>query len=758
MASSSLRSAPENWLIGKPISQLSTARLPRMLDVLQLLQFHHFIEGRTLPESYKMACDAVIFIWMRARIPTQRVDSCVRKLSKLHENYLALKVHRKRQRESDRMKEDMFKGDLQELFDIATKDVMTEIQNEEDREFLRMQREDVFSCSMSGVDVKTAAKESRKRQREEKERKVKMRYEERLTKRINETECELSSLPSSSESEQDEEYQATQTQSCTDYTPTTSTATDSTACASSSRKKFKNIFQSTEVVGALDRVCLPDRGAVFVAGAVAQALGHDISELTLSRSSIRRSRIKERQRAAAMDEKEFSLTGPLLLHWDGKILPDIAGSKENVDRIAVIVTGNGQEKLLAIPKMDRGTGEAQANACIEVIDKWNLRSQIKGLVFDTTASNTGLHNGACVRTEEALGTEMVWIACRHHVMEVVLSNVFTSLFGATEGPSTALFKRFQKQWPSMNQDAHCTTNDELFQDPILKNMRQEMLDYLPTALETQQPRDDYKEFLCLSFWFLGGHKGSEKFRAPGPTHHARWMAKAIYALKIFLFKSQLKLTASESKNITDLALFVSLVYVKQWNEASLGIRAPLNDIEFLSSLKTYPNKKLASKAHEAFSRHLWFLSEHLVGMAFFDDRVSASTKEKMVQNIHRPPLADTPRRLKLTSESEQLKLEDLVTERTTSFFDVLMEEGKEKSQTFLKKPPGQWTSDPVFKMFYELAAHMRVVNDVAERGISLIEKYNDTLTKNEEQKQFILRLVANHRKNFPTPSKTSLMS
>jgi len=73
---------------------------------------------------------------MRARIPTQWVDSCVRKLSKMHKNYLALKLHRTRQQESDRMKKDMFKGDLQELFDIATQDVMIEIQNKEDREFL----------------------------------------------------------------------------------------------------------------------------------------------------------------------------------------------------------------------------------------------------------------------------------------------------------------------------------------------------------------------------------------------------------------------------------------------------------------------------------------------------------------------------------------------------------------------------------------------------------------------------------------------
>ncbi len=51
----------------------------------------------------------------------------------------------------------------------------------------------------------------------------------------------------------------------------------STSAATASRQK--NIFKSPEVVGALDR------GAVFVVGAVAHALGHNLSEITLSRSS-----------------------------------------------------------------------------------------------------------------------------------------------------------------------------------------------------------------------------------------------------------------------------------------------------------------------------------------------------------------------------------------------------------------------------------------------------------------------------------------
>ena len=93
-----------------------------------------------------------------------------------------------------------------------------------------------------------------------------------------------------------------------------------------------------------------DRGATYIVGAVAKALGHDVTTMTLSRSSVRRSRCKIRAEQAAVCE-EFIHSESLLLHWDGKLLPDITGSKEKVDRIAVLVTGGGQEMLLGVPKI-----------------------------------------------------------------------------------------------------------------------------------------------------------------------------------------------------------------------------------------------------------------------------------------------------------------------------------------------------------------------------------------------------------------------
>lgn len=50
MASSSVH--PKNWLLGKSLCQLSPARLQHGLDVLQLVNFHHFKEGNPLPESH----------------------------------------------------------------------------------------------------------------------------------------------------------------------------------------------------------------------------------------------------------------------------------------------------------------------------------------------------------------------------------------------------------------------------------------------------------------------------------------------------------------------------------------------------------------------------------------------------------------------------------------------------------------------------------------------------------------------------------
>ena len=90
-----------------------------------------------------------------------------------------------------------------------------------------------------------------------------------------------------------------------------------------------------------------------------------------------------------------------------------------------------------------------------------------------------------------------------------------------------------------------------------------MVNYRKVAMEESQPREDFEEFVKLCIIFLGGADPAEiSFRAPRAFHQAQWMVKAIYSLKMFLFQHQFTLTTNEKHSVKELALFVSLIYVR----------------------------------------------------------------------------------------------------------------------------------------------------------------------------------------------------
>ena len=53
----------------------------------------------------------------------------------------------------------------------------------------------------------------------------------------------------------------------------------------------------------------------------------------------------------------------------------------------------------------------------------------------------------------------------------------------------------------------------------------------------------------------------------------------------------------------------------------------LNDTRLLSQIQAYPHRAIGNAATKAFNRHLWYLSEHLVGLALFDAAVKEMAQE-----------------------------------------------------------------------------------------------------------------------------------
>ena len=79
----------------------------------------------------------------------------------------------------------------------------------------------------------------------------------------------------------------------------------------------------------------------------------------------------------------------------------------------IAVSGKDVEKLLAISKIQgSGTDNLMGNAVINVLQHWmGVPEWLAGLCFDTTSSNTNIHNGAIAFIQQAFDKCLLFLAC-----------------------------------------------------------------------------------------------------------------------------------------------------------------------------------------------------------------------------------------------------------------------------------------------------------------------------------------------------------
>lgn len=274
-----------------------------------------------------------------------------------------------------------------------------------------------------------------------------------------------------------------------------------------------------------------------------------------------------------------------------------------------------------------------------------------------------------------------------------------------------------------------------------------------------QPREDYREFLELILIFLGETPPrGVRFRVPGAVSKTRWMAAAIYAIKMWLFQDQFSCDDPSAEDLTNLTLFIVKVYARYWFTVPSAVSAPRNDLDFLKKLVAYNsvNSKISKNTVEKFLRHLWYLSEELVCLAFFDKSVSDKVKKSMVKSLSKSVTKRERSKRALLTEKDiknikNIDLSFFVTSNSLNFFKILG-----IPRDFLKKNPNEWPSLNSFQKGLNIIKHLKVINDSAERAVALIQTFNETITTKEDQKQFLLKVVSRHRKKYPTPAKKFL--
>ena len=232
----------------------------------------------------------------------------------------------------------------------------------------------------------------------------------------------------------------------------------------------------------------------------------------------------------------------------------------------------------------------------------------------------------------------------------------------------------------------------------LREQHEKLLLEFQCILETQHPRDDYRELLELSIIILGGQpKQGIPIARPGALHRARWMAKIIYAVKVFLFRNhdELQLSREELSRIKWFVEFCISTYVASGYKVPCPTSAPSQNLPLLKSLQANPDKDIA-KATSA--RHLWYLSEQLVTLAFFDDKVSLETRRNMV-NASQEQDGSEDRPLRVTIDTRDATLTrktiaDFVTTGSMKQFHLM-----NIDTTFPTMDPAVWNTISLTWMF-----------------------------------------------------------
>lgn len=240
--------------------------------------------------------------------------------------------------------------------------------------------------------------------------------------------------------------------------------------------------------------------------------------------------------------------------------------------------------------------------------------------------------------EDWIGAPILWLACRRHVGELHVARAVEAATGATKDPGMQLFRRLKAEWKEIQIDYEDLVKfDYNSVAPHLQGIAKNVLTWGLKELEKGTfPRDDYKELLELVIISLGGEVEGFTFKLPGPDHHARWMSKCIYCIKLRLLCKVFNMTAEENLQVEQITEFVILFYAKYWFMTPLACCSARNDLEFMSNILAYRERRveLAWKVLKSCYRHMWYVTPQVITLSLLDLDLEDTTRENIARTLH----------------------------------------------------------------------------------------------------------------------------
>ena len=171
-----------------------------------------------------------------------------------------------------------------------------------------------------------------------------------------------------------------------------------------------NILSDEEIVQTALKYNISTRALIELTKKFSKATGGDESILSLGYTTVFRYKCDAIEKIAAKVKNTWRPSATMSVHWDGKRMETLNDDFILEERVAISVSGNGEDKLLGIPAVHgKATGDAIAEKTFDLLNTWNCTEEIKSMVFDTTSVNSGKENGVCTKLQQTLQKKNIMV-------------------------------------------------------------------------------------------------------------------------------------------------------------------------------------------------------------------------------------------------------------------------------------------------------------------------------------------------------------
>lgn len=458
----------EIWLIGN-VAQFRSIGLPTFRDILKNFFYLRIAELKDKDSAIVGVAKELKARWANLENHSVEQRDVVRRIKKVIDLYESVKKSKHRRTPVQLSYENRLKSSLDNVFDIAPKANYhhkkqcnnVEALNSTSTERIRIESSDNAGDGLSVTSTDRSSAEAIEDINVEVDHQNEL-HESTSFEDINYTSTERNVMDIvdrelETDSKDDGDFE---TSLSVYYKSLFACDLDVTHDANTQRDVIYKIINSPDVTSALDRTNTSNGSFVIILAAIGRALEVDLTECVFSTSTLLRRREAHREIITTAVKNEFlsSINSGLVVHWDGKRLKDYTNENsdernQKIDRIAIVVTGLNIQKIIAIAKTDDGSGVVVSDTVHEHLAAWTILPKIVAMCTDTTTANTGGIKGACVLFEKIIKRNLIYLACRHHMLELIIGAIFILLFGETTSPTTEMFENFKRDWCQIDKSS-----------------------------------------------------------------------------------------------------------------------------------------------------------------------------------------------------------------------------------------------------------------------------------------------------------------